>query len=70
MDVGLPDMDGIEVARCIREKELSLNSHVIIIAATAFGDTVYESCIAAGMDDFLTKPLFEKELEAVLNKYR
>lgn len=70
MDIGLPEMDGMEVTRRIREIELSLNSHVIIIAATAFGNSYKTPCLEAGMDDFLTKPLFEEELEAVLNKYR
>ncbi|CAM4401219.1 MAG: Sensor histidine kinase RcsC [Legionellaceae bacterium] len=70
MDIGLPEMDGMEVTRRIREIELSLNSHVIIIAATAFGNSYKTPCLEAGMDDFLTKPLFEEELEAVLKKYR
>ncbi|CAM4396763.1 MAG: Sensor histidine kinase RcsC [Legionellaceae bacterium] len=70
MDIGLPDIDGMEVTRRIREKELSLNSHVFIIAATASGKSFKEPCLEAGMDDFLMKPLFQEDLEAVLNKYR
>jgi CheY-like chemotaxis protein len=57
MDMGLPDIKGTEVTRQIREFEQSRGSHTPIIALTAHGTAVKNECLAAGMDDFTTKPI-------------
>lgn len=70
MDIQLPVMDGITVSRKIREIEASTNRHTPIIAITAnamIGDK--EKCLAAGMDDYLSKPFQPGKLLAMINKY-
>jgi CheY-like chemotaxis protein len=60
MDVQMPEMDGIEAAAAIRQKERAggLGRHIPIIALTAYamsGDR--DACLAVGMDGFVTKPI-------------
>lgn len=67
MDVGLPDMDGLEITRKIRAQEN--DDHIPIIACTANGDSYRDKCLQAGMDDFTLKPIMLDELKQVLAKY-
>lgn len=68
MDVGLPDMDGITLAGHVRSVE-SVNQHTPIVALTAHVmETDKEKCLAVGMNDFLKKPLFKKDLKNLLLK--
>jgi CheY-like chemotaxis protein len=72
MDVHMPDMDGLEATRRIRQAETAgrRKSRTPIIALTAStleGDR--QICIDAGMDDFLAKPLDPNALKAVFEKH-
>ena len=67
MDCQMPEMDGFDAARAIRKAELTSGCHIPIIAMTANameGDR--ERCIAAGMDDYVSKPVSLEGLNKVL----
>ncbi len=68
MDIQMPIMNGIVTTKKIREIESSTNSHTPIIAITAnalLGDR--EDCIAAGMDDYISKPF---QIEVLIQKMK
>jgi PAS domain S-box-containing protein len=68
MDVQMPEMDGLEASRAIDEG-WPAEQHPRIVAMTANamqGDR--EECLAAGMDDYLTKPIQIKELQEALER--
>ncbi len=69
MDVQMPVMDGIEATQKIRAK-LDGHRHIPIIAMTAHamkGDR--EKCLAAGMDDYISKPIKPDDLYAMIEKW-
>jgi CheY-like chemotaxis protein len=69
MDVQMPDMDGFEATKAVREKEHVTGKHLPIIALTAHamkGDL--ERCLAAGMDGYISKPIQTTELFAMLER--
>jgi HPt (histidine-containing phosphotransfer) domain-containing protein len=69
MDLQMPGMDGYAAARQIRAEEPD-GERVPIVAMTASAiEGERERCIAAGMDDFLTKPVTTARLEAVLRTH-
>ena len=69
MDIGLPDMDGYEVARRIRAQE-SAHDHLPIIALTAhIGEENTKQCIEAGMNAVLNKPLTQKHCSDIMDTF-
>ena len=56
MDVQLPEMDGLEATRCIRTRAQAAAVPIIALTASAF-ESDRRACFAAGMNDFLAKPI-------------
>jgi len=69
MDVSMPMMDGLEATKEIRLRELHTGKHVPIIALTAHAfEEDRKTCVDAGMDDFISKPIdFPLLLEKLVN---
>jgi len=71
MDVQMPEMDGLEATRRIRNPASSVRDHQVpVLAITAHalkGDR--EQCLAAGMDDYVSKPVQPQELADVVEKW-
>ncbi len=69
MDCQMPEMDGFEATKAIRQAESLLGRHTPIIGLTAHameGDR--DRCIRAGMDDYLSKPTSLERLSSMINK--
>jgi CheY-like chemotaxis protein len=67
MDVQMPEMDGLQATAAIRKAEEGTGTHVPIVALTAHamkGDR--EACLAAGTDEYLSKPVNAPELFALI----
>lgn len=69
MDMQMPDMDGVEATRVIRSREAQLAGttrvHICAMTANAMKED-REICREAGMDSYLTKPMQERDLTAVV----
>ena len=69
-DCDMPNMDGYELTRRIRQEEVSLDNPLPIIAITANAmDGAAAACFEAGMNDYLSKPLEIGALQAMLRTY-
>jgi signal transduction histidine kinase/CheY-like chemotaxis protein len=71
MDLQMPGMDGFEATARIREMEKATGRHVPVVALTAHALKGYrERCLAAGMDDYLSKPFKAADLSELLGRLR
>src|SRR5262249_38137703 len=69
LDVHMPELDGFQVVQAIRQRERSPGGHLPVIALTARARKEdRERCLAAGMDDFLAKPIQAADLWAALDR--
>ncbi|GEO84058.1 MULTISPECIES: PAS-domain containing protein [Alphaproteobacteria] len=72
MDISMPILNGHQAARTIREAEKAEGEgrHVPIIGVTAHAlDSDREACLAAGMDDYLSKPVSPEQLEEKIERW-
>lgn len=68
MDIMMPGMDGLEATRQLRNDEALKNVPIIALTALAMpGDR--EQCIAAGMNDYISKPIRMNEISEMITKY-
>jgi CheY-like chemotaxis protein len=69
MDCQMPEMDGFEACREIRKLNGGAQIPIIAITANAMkGDR--ERCLAAGMDDYVSKPFKQEDLRVVIERWR
>lgn len=70
MDLGLPDMEGVEVTKKIRQQENNSQKATKIIALSAHvDDEIRRSCLSGGMDSAITKPLLIEHVVAILRTF-
>jgi len=76
MDVMMPEMDGLEATRQIRQRQKdraqypNYKAHLVVVAMTASampGDR--EKCLEVGMDDYLSKPVRPEDVRAVIERW-
>ena len=71
MDVQMPEMDGLAACRAIRQREADLHlpsKPILAMTANALTDD-RDNCLAAGMDDYLTKPFRRAQLSALVQRW-
>lgn len=70
MDWQMPVMGGLEATKLIRQSEIQTGQHTPIVAMTANAMQGHrETCLAAGMDDYLSKPFNQQQLSDVLQRW-
>jgi two-component system, sensor histidine kinase and response regulator len=69
MDIHMPDMDGIEATKRIREMEIGQNRTPIFAVTSNMFREQREKCLEAGMDDYIVKPIHAKALVERINHY-
>ncbi|MBA4055484.1 MAG: hypothetical protein C0490_12285 [Marivirga sp.] len=70
MDINMPEQDGLDAARWIREEKNIYNRDVLIFAVTSFSSPEHtKEILLSGMNEHLKKPLNQDELKKLLEKY-
>lgn len=69
MDIGLPDMNGLEITKIIRKQKINQNNMPIIALTAHAYDTDKQACLSAGMDDVIVKPVLRERLEEIINRW-
>lgn len=70
MDCQMPVKDGYLTTQELRQLEASSGRHTLVIALTAHAMPAdREKCLAAGMDDYISKPVEQEDLEILLNRW-
>jgi PAS domain S-box-containing protein len=69
LDLHMPEIDGFQVVQAIRQRERAAGGHLPVVALTARSRPEdRERCLAAGMDDYLAKPVRAAELFAAIDR--
>jgi CheY-like chemotaxis protein len=68
MDVQMPEMDGLEATRCIRQDQTLVRRPYIIAMTAAALELDKQKCLEAGMDDFLPKPARLEDIAEALQR--
>src|SRR5262249_7655992 len=69
LDIHMPELDGFQVVQALREREKSAGGHLPVIALTARSRKEdRQQCLAAGMDDYLSKPIRAADLFAAMER--
>ena len=69
LDVHMPELDGFQVVEALRQRERTTGAHLPVLALTARSRKEdRERCLAAGMDDFLTKPVRPADLATAIDR--
>ena len=70
MDINMPEQDGLDAARWIREEQSIKNRDILIFALTSFSSRQHtQEILLAGMNEHLTKPLDSEQLKKLIEKY-
>jgi CheY-like chemotaxis protein len=70
MNVEMPEMDGLEATRIIREREAHTGQHIPILAITSYATKEdHDRCLAAGMDGYLPKPFSPERLSSAIEHF-
>ena len=68
MDVQMPEIDGLELTGMIRQDKRFKNIPIVAVTALAM-EQDREKCIAAGMNDYIVKPIVMEQLLSIIKKY-
>ncbi len=68
MDIGMPNMNGMEALSCLRESAVTKSTPVVVYTAWV-GENYRDAALKSGANEFITKPISFEELQRVLLRY-